>query len=205
MKRITAMLLAVLMLFTLAACQSDKTENRTFATGTVTGNKYVNTYAGISCELDMAWTFLTDEEIRKNNEEALGIVGDEYADVLANADYIEDMMATYSNQTDTININLEKMTGLNLLLSEEEYAKLSMDTLKGSLESMGMTDVELTAGKETFAGAEHAYIAVTAQYEGIPVYERIVIVKCAVHMMVIAVCTWQADGCKAILDQFKAA
>lgn len=178
---------------------------QSFGTGRVNANKYTNKFAGISVELGAEWTFLTDEQIRLNNEQAMGMVGDKYEEAIKNAATFTDMMATKSNGTDTINITFEKLTGTNLLMSEEQYANISKNSLKGALESMGMTNVTLTSGTAPFAGKDHPYIGVSAKYQGIAVYERLTLVKCGNYMVVVAACTWQTDDCKAILDQFKAA
>lgn len=224
MKKLIALILAVLMVLSMTACAdkndvrgdvvsgdngSSATDGKTpeekeFGTGKSSGNKYVNEFMDISCELGSEWKFLTDAEIRKNNETALGLMGDDYAEAIKNASTFTDMMATHSNQTDTVNITFEKLTGANLALSEEQYVNLSKDSLKGSLESMGMTNVVLNTGKDTFAGKEHPYIAVTAQYNGVAVYERLVAVKNQNYVAVVVVCTWKTNTTKNILDAFKA-
>lgn len=178
---------------------------QTFDTGRVNANKYTNKFAGISVELGADWTFMTDEQIRQNNEQALGMLGDKYEEALKNAATFTDMMATKANGTDTVNITFEKLTGTYVLMTETQYADVSKNSLKSALESMGMTDVTLTSGTAPFAGKDHAYIAVSAKYTGIPVYERLAVVKCGNYMVVVAACTWQTDTCKAVLDAFKAA
>lgn len=220
MKKLIALVLALLLVFGMTACQdtgnirgditsdSNSTEGsseKEFSTGKVSANKYVNTFAGISCQLGSQWKFMTDAEIEKNNKDALGLVGDNYAELMKNANTFTDMMATHSNQTDTVNIIFEKLTGTNAVMTEEKYVELSKDSLKGALESMGMTKVTTTTGKANFAGKEHPFVAVAAEYNGTAVYERIAVVKCSGYMVVVTACTWKTDGCKAVLDQFKAA
>ncbi len=233
MKKILAIILSVLLVFSLTACageddvrgeinpgsseqssnndpkgdQNDTTGSteKEFDTGSVSANKYENKFLGISCELGAGWTFMTDEQIRQNNETALGLIGEEYAEAIKNATTFTDMMAVHSNQTDTLNITFEKLTGANLVLTEEQYVNLSKDSLKSALENMGMTNVTLTTGKETFAGENHPYIEISAQYNGVPVFERVAIVKCQNYMVNIVACTWQTNNCKSILNAFKAA
>jgi len=206
MKKLIALLLALVLAFSLVACggTEDIGGEKEFSTGKVSTNKYTNEFAGITVELGSDWTFMTDAQIEENNKTALGLVGDDYKKLMENAATFTDMMATNANQTDTVNITFEKLTGANLLLTEEKYVELSKESLKGSLESMGMTKVVLTDGKATFAGKEHCYIAVSAEYNGVAVYERLAVVKCTGYMVIVAACTWQTDTCKTILDTFKA-
>ena len=225
MKKLFVFILMLTLAFSLVACKEPSdirgeyeggnpttapttaptAPTQSFDTGRVNANKYTNKFAGISVELGADWIFMTDEQIRQNNEQALGMMGDAYEEALKNATTFTDMMATKSNGTDTVNITFEKLTGTNLLMTEEQYANISKNSLKGALESMGMAEVTLTSGTAPFAGKGHTYIAVSAKYSGIPVYERLTVVKCGNYMVVVAACTWQTDTCKEILDTFQAA
>lgn len=183
---------------------TESKDEKEFSTGKVATNKYTNEFVGISVELGDDWTFMTDAQIEQNNKEALGLMGDDYKALMESATTFTDMMATNANQMDTVNVTFEKLTGSNLLLTEEKYVELSKDGLKSGLESMGMTNVVLTDGKATFAGKEHSFIAVSAEFSGVAVYERLAVVKCNGYMVSVTACTWQTDGSKAILDSFKA-
>ena len=115
------------------------------------------------------------------------------------------MMATHSNQMDTITVGFEKLTGTNKLMTEASYLEATKDLTKGALESMGMTNVTITIGEAPFAGKNHSYAAISAQFNGIDVFERLVTLKCSDYMVIITVCTWQNDTCLEILNNFKAA
>lgn len=221
MKKLFALLLALIMVFCFTACADDddvrgdvssgsnnstSSEEATFDTGKVSSNKYTNKFLGISCELGSDWTFMTDEEIKENNKQALNMMDNEdYAEALQNASTFTDMMATHSNQTDTLGITFEKLTGVNLTISEDKYIDSTKDVLKSSLESMGMQNVTLTTGKDNFAGKKHSYVAISAQYSGISVYEKIVVVKKGNYVAIVAACTWKTNGCDDVLSLFKAA
>lgn len=226
MKKLFAILMTMILVLSLAACKepadirgdyeggaTNATTQATtaatapteaFDTGRVNANKYTNAFAGITCELGTDWKFMTDEQIRQNNETALGMVGDDYEKLLKNASSFTDMMATHVNGTDTVGITFEKLTGTNQLVTEESYVNLSKDSLKGALESMGMTNVVLTTGTEVFAGKDHHYIAVSAKYSGYDVYERLVVLRCDNYVVVVTACTWHVDTCKTVLDNFQA-
>lgn len=210
MKRIISILCVTVMVFTLSACGldelkigSDSSETK-FNTGSVSGNKYTNDFIGISCELDENWVFMTNEQIEENNKVAMGMVGEDYKEAVEKATTFTDMMATHVNGTDTLGVAFEKLSGSNASLTEEKYADMSTSSLKGALESMGMTNVQASAGETTFAGSKHACIEITAEFNGIAVYEKLAIVKHQNYIICITACTWGTDSCDANLGMFKA-
>lgn len=216
MKKFLSFIIAIIMIFSLTACTTNddirgeyedevSSSTQSFDTGKVNANKYINKFAGISCKLDSEWTYKTDEEIRKNNETAMGLIDEEYSEAIKNASTFTDMMATHSNQMDTITVGFEKLTGTNKLMTEASYLEATKDLTKGALESMGMTNVTITIGEAPFAGKNHSYAAISAQFNGLDVFERLVTLKCSDYMVIITVCTWQNDTCLEILNNFKAA
>ena len=236
MKKLLALLLAMVMLLSLAACGNtsdddeddvrgsvssqkdddndtdkdvDKETDKEAAeaeveAGTSTNNTYKNAFAGITCTLGSDWTFMTDEEIKANNERTMSMIGDDYAEAIKNATYFTDMMATHTNGVDTVNVIFEKLTGVNQYLTEDQYADICKDSTKGALESMGMTNVTVTAEKGIFAGEEHNFLAVSGEFNGVPVYERLAVLRCGSYVVSVTACTWYTDTCKNILDSFKA-
>ena len=219
MKKVIAILLVFLMVFSITACAGNDAvrgqitgsnngsseKDKEFSTGKLNSQNYTNSFVGISCELGSDWVYLSEEQIRENNQLALGLMGDDYVKAIQNASTFTDMMATHSNQMDTVNVTFEKLTGVNLTLTEAQYVALSKDAMVGALESMGMSNIQVTTGEAPFAGANHAYIAIKAQFSGVAVYERLAVVKCQNYIVIVTSCTWQVDNCKNILDTFKAA
>lgn len=221
MKKLIALFLTLIMVFCFTACKdkddirgdissgnsnSTNAQESKFDTGKVSSNTYTNKFLGISCKLGSDWTFVSDKEIEENNKQALNMMDNEdYVEALQNASTFTDMMATHSNQTDTLGITFEKLTGANLTMSEDKYVDSTKDSLKSGLESMGMQNVTLTTGKGDFAGKKHPYVAISASYSGISVYEKLYIVKKENYIAVIAACTWKTNGCDSILNLFEAA
>lgn len=216
MKKILVCLLTLALVLSFAACGStsnvrgevsyqptEKVEEE-FDIGSSVGNTYKNKFIGIQCTLDSNWTFLTDEEIRAQNESTLGMVGEEYKDALANASVVYDMVATHANQTDTVNVVMEKMTVANMLITEEQYLSLSKDSAIGGLQSMGFVIDSSEVTKIQFAGAEHYALVLKGNYAGISFYETLVVIKCSGYIAAVTVGTWNVDGCMDILNQFKA-
>ncbi|MBR5500765.1 MAG: hypothetical protein IKV74_04480 [Clostridia bacterium] len=222
MKRFFALVLTIVMVFCITACGKDTDirgtfeggssaapsttpEKGSFSVGSVNANKYVNKFAGISCELGSDWTFMTDEQIKQNNETALGQLGGDYAELIQNADTFTDMMATHKNETDTLNITFEKLKGVNALMSEERYIESSIDSLKDAFASMGFGNLKTDSGKVNFAGKERHYLDVSGTYSGIAMYERMIVMKCDNYVVLVTVCTWQTNTCQDVLNMFIAA
>ena len=174
-----------------------------FEIGSSTGNTYKNQFIGIQCTLDANWVFKTDEEIRAQNQATLGLVGDEYKDLLANAAIVYDMVAVHTNQMDTVNVVMEKMSVANLLMTEEQYLNLSKDSAVGGLQSMGFTVDKAEVTKIQFAGAEHAALTLEGSFSGIAFYETMVVVKCNGYIACITVGTWIENYCADIINQFQ--
>lgn len=234
MKKLIALFLILIMIFCFTACKdkddvrgdissggnsntdnsdvvnsdnsnSTNVEEAKFDIGKVNSNTYKNKFLGISCKLGSDWTFMSDEQIKETNKQALNLMDEDYTKALQNASTFTDMMATHSNQTDTLGITFEKLTGANLTMSEDKYVDSTKDSLKSGLESMGMQNVTLTTGKGDFAGKKHPYVAISASYSSISVYEKLYIVKKENYIAVIAACTWKTNGCDSILNLFEAA
>ena len=225
MRKIFCIILAILLTFIFSACKNendvrgdivtgDPVPSSTAAsttapaqkeveTGKLSGNRYVNSFLGVSCELGADWDVKSEDEIRQNNEATMEMLGDDYAEAIKNAATFTDMMATHTNQTDTVNVTFEKLSGVNLVLSEAQYAEISQKSLKEAFESLGMTNIALQIENGLFAGEEHSIISFSAEYAGVPVYEKIAVVKCENYMVCIVACTWQTDTCQDILDTFQ--
>ena len=174
-----------------------------FAIGTNSGNTYKSEFIGIQCTLDANWVLMTDEEIRAQNEATLGMLGDEYEKLLANAVNAYDMMATNVNEMDTVAILLEKLSGVNALLTEVQYIEASKDMAVAGLEQMGFTIEAADVITVQFAGAEHAALSITGNYLGVPVYECVVAVKCGEYVACVTACTWLENTCMDVLNLFQ--
>lgn len=224
LKKWGALLLAAALLLTMSACSGSKnirgnvtpvgttapettvpeTTEPAFAVGSSSGNRYENTFLGIGCALDENWTFLSDEQIRENNAAAADMMAEEYQEMVEAADVVYDMMANHQNEVDTLSLNMEKLSGAALIISEEQYAQLSLEGLESSLSSMGIENIQTNVEQISFAGGTHTCIRLEGEYSGVKVYESLVCYKRGGYMALACACTWMEDGTQAILDSFYA-
>ena len=224
LKKWGALLLAAALLLTMSACSGGKnirgnvtpvgttapettvpeTTEPAFAVGSSAGNRYENTFLGIGCTLDENWTFLSDEQIRENNAAAADMMAEEYQEMVEAADVVYDMMANHQNEVDTLSLNMEKLSGAALIISEEQYAQLSLEGLESSLSSMGIENIQTNVEQISFAGGTHTCIRLEGEYSGVKVYESLVCYKRGGYMALACACTWMEDGTQAILDSFYA-
>ncbi len=226
MKRIVALLLAVLMMFALVSCGDDgnvrgelsvNNRNNTVSDsaqsqeeaglemGSNSNNTYENKFLGIGCKLDSSWTFLSDAEIRQANNITQDMVGDDLASQLESASIIYDMQATKSDSSANIILNIEKLTTLTgAIMSEEEYVEQSVNGIVQGLESAGLTNVKANKITVNFAGSSHAAIEVSGEVSGITVYEKVVCYKKGKYLAAVAFASYIEDTTDEMLSYFYA-
>ena len=201
MKRIVALLLAVVMMFALVSCGDEAG----LEMGSTSNNTYENKFLGIGCKLDSGWTFLSDAEIRQANNISQDLVGEELASQLENADIIYDMQATKSNSSANIVLNIEKLSTIQgAIMSEDEYATNAIDGLVQGLESAGLTNVKATKVSANFAGGTHAAIDVSGEVNGVTVYEKIICYKKGKYIAAIAFASYIDNTTEEMLSYFYA-
>lgn len=166
------------------------------------GAKYENDYFGIGCEFDSNWTLENEEQILARNQIAKSLVDEKFASAFDNAANITDMVAVHSNGMDTVNAGIEKLQGAAILIDEQQYIDITLPQLDEMFTSMGLQDINATAGEMTFAGSKHKCIEVTASFNGVAVYETLVVVKKKNYMLCVTACTWQANGVNDLLANF---
>lgn len=228
-KKISAVLLAVIMSLVFVACgakdnnaanesesgnnasQSDSTEPKTepktepaaeFSVGTSANNVYKNEFLGVQCKLGSDWTFKTDAEIQEINKTTLGMVDEDYAEAMKNANTLTDMYAVHSNQTDTINVTFEKLSGQLAKYSEQEYVDASKTQLPDVLGSAGYENIEINTDIIEFAGEQHPCITISCEFNGYNMYETMAVVKQGDYFANITTCTWNENTSAELLKSF---
>lgn len=218
MKKFFAMLLALAMVLSLAACGNDtdirgeQINNNTqppanaeadFSMGKVSGLTYENEFIGVGCKLDSAWIFRTDEEIREMNNLTMEMAGEDLQKALENANVIYDMHAVHSNGMDNIIVNLEKVNPLQLAgLDVDEVFESQMPLLKSSFENIGYTDIQFEIGETTIDGKAFSTLFVEAEIAGFHIYQATIALKCSGYLASISITTYNEQALNDLIDSF---
>ena len=182
------------------------TENTTeaqFSLGAVEGLNYENKFIGIGCNLPSDWTFYTDEQIREINNMALDLAEEDFEAAMANAQLIYDMYATSNDQLKTINVNLEKVDAVTLAMIDlADVYKQNEALMKQGLENMGYTNVTFDEGTVMIEDETFACMRITAQYNGVTMYQLGFATKCNGYVANFTIATFNADYTDNILSYF---
>ncbi len=159
-----------------ASTDEEKTPDKII--GQNTGLVYKNEYFNNQAVLNQEWTLLSDEEIKKLNEEALTTLSEDYAAAMKDADYFTDMSAQASQGLLSINVtiqNMSKIPGAASLTTKSIVAS-SINGVVESYKNMGFTDVTCEQITAQFCGAECDGLELSAKINGIDFYLKMVVV-----------------------------
>lgn len=210
MKKALCILLIFTMLFGVVGCTNltDLMEDATqdampFSFGTTENNTYRSTFTGITCTLPSAWNFYSEEEILEMNNMTLDMVGEEAAELIANADIIYDMCAANEETYSNININLEKISSSQMKnLNLKEVLEAQFATIKDGYSNMGYTNVQIAYAKATVDGKEYDGIELTATIGDMPYYCTIFCFTKGNYIVNVTVCAFDTEELQTILGCF---
>lgn len=156
--------------------------------GEKSGNSYANETLGIRAAFSDNWTILDDEQ----TAQMLGLVADNFSEVdlaeqLRESGSLYDLYAMTVDQSgDNVNVVIEDLGVVNgIIIDEKKYLEIAEDQLETTFAQMGMTDVTLDKGTYSFAGKDHVSVLISGNYNGVPVYERMVLLKTGNYMGVV--------------------
>ena len=184
MKRYISLLLAALVVWTIAGCgskaaQADQpdtagtvqpgvtesdaagqvqagTDDTDGAQGSVNGGVYTNEFAGIGCRLDEGWVFYTAEQMAElNGALADGTDNADVKAVLADDPSIFDMYAVSTDGLMVMNVVIQNL-GLvsGAVVSPQEYAEIASAEVADTLTAYGYENVTAQTTATDFAGTE---------------------------------------------------
>lgn len=184
MKRAFTLFLALAMVLT-GFFPAAKAEDE-FGMGSTQNNTYWNESLKIGCTLDENWYFFTKEEIAQVNNMTVEALEGNLAQMVKDGGSLMDMYAQNLETGATLNLMVERLSLVNsLAVTEKLYANASQETVKQTLEQMGIEEVEVTLNAMEFAGQEHQSVSITGTYSGVPVFETMVVVKSGRNMIVV--------------------
>lgn len=163
-KRIFALLLTGLVLFSFTACKEDKVDSHF---GDISSNKYSSASIGLDAEFDEDWVLYTENEILETNgytadseivEEDIK-VGDSLTELLAYDIDSMDSVIVYSEKLEAdADIDIEAIAEENKL-QQEEY-----------LGSSDYTNIETEIASENILGEERTCLNISASLDDENVY-----------------------------------
>ncbi len=218
MKKILCLLLALVLVLSLApaafaAAVKEEDVSAADMLGTLDGNRYENKALGIKAEIPETWQVYSAEEATRLMYAGFDILeadSDWLAEMLEQNTAVFDLYtAAQDGSGDNINIQVQK-TSFNLLqkavLTEEKLLEASMEEVETSLKESGiMDDIELEQGSCEFAGKTHGCLNVSATMNGIPVYERMIMLLRGDYMGVITGFSLDKDALAKNFAMFTAA
>ena len=225
MKKITAIMLCLIIMISFVACSGSPTEEEVrgeqisneesleesdmenseeeFTIGKTENLVYENTFIGIGCTLESNWYFYSDEEIMELNNYTASVAGEEFEEIIKEADLIYDMYAISDNQLDNINVNLEKMSKSSLdNLVIEEALQGSISILKDSYSNIGYSDIRAELDTVDIEGKEFTCLSVSGEIEGLKMYQKTFPIKCNGYLANITITTYEENTVDSIAERF---
>lgn len=203
MKRATTLLLALVMVFTLAAISPAARAEDNFGTGTIQDNVYWNETMKIGCALDETWYFYSEEEIMEANGLTADMLEGKISEMIENGGTLTDMFAQNLETGATVNVVFERVSLANsLLYNEKSYIEASTATLEEALAQLGIEDVACTIQEAEFMGQTHMILQITGQYSGVPVYEQVAVVKDGRNFTIVSVFSMLEGEAEEVLSCF---
>lgn len=200
-KMIALVLCAALLVCTLAACGSKNDDGVKFSRGTVDGNTYTNTFAGLKFTAPEDWTFSTEEEI----DAMMGLSMDEMDASTLEKKYAEmvtiyDMVATAPDGVNVIIMyqNLGMVPG-GSSMTEQDYADVFIEQLPSQVSDITIGEVYTTemAGK-TFT------VIPASVYDGL-MFQDYYLLKVDKYIAVICFTNVEEPAATGLADYFTAA
>ena len=203
MKRATTLLLALVMVFTLAAISPAARAEDNFGTGTIEDNVYWNETMKIGCALDETWYFYSEEEIMEADGMTADMLEGKIAEMIENGGAITDMFAQNLETGATVNVVFDRVSLANsLLYNEKSYIEASTATLEEALAQLGIEDVACTIQEAEFMGQTHMILQITGLYSGVPVYEQVAVVKDGRNFIVVTIFSVLEGEAEEVLSCF---
>ncbi len=169
------------------------------------GNRYESELLGIAADLPENWYVLSTEETAQAMGAVADTISDEtLSDQLRQAGATCDLYAIALDESgDNLNIQLENLGLLyGVLLTPKEYAEIALPQLKPALEKVGFRNVQIETEDYEFAGRDRVSLRMTAEMNGVPAYERMILIKSGQYMASITVFSSELERIDALLGCF---
>jgi len=173
-----------------------------FSRGIINGDSYENEYFDLGFDLlDATWSYATDEEIAEAKNITAEMLTDDWAELLEDAGYIQDMMAM--GDSGNVNIIYEKTNQMAKKMTDEVYMENAVEGMKDAFEGMGVTDLEVNIKTMDFAGREDVYCA-ELEYTlyGVNLYQASVLLRDGDYVCNVTATAYDSSSRSDLLDAF---
>lgn len=176
MKKIITLLLALVIMLSLAACGSDAA----FVRGEVSDNVYTNEASGVTFTAPEGYTFYSDEQIASLYGTTAELLHTENLDTI-----VYDMYCGNVDLNSSINIIYENLTNIyGSILDDASYLTLSLASIETSFEGVeGVSISNISEETITVNGTEYSGAYITLDINGTEFYETIVVKEIDGYMM----------------------
>ena len=201
MKKLFALILALAMLFALAACGSEGTAELT--RGTVTGSRYESSFLGIGCELDESWHVFSDEELAELMNVGVEMYSDpeKYRSLIESADVLQDFNASDGSGA-SVNIVFQKLSGASRLVDEDQYRDLSASALETTFTDAGLSNVAVVKNEIDLVGVTRPGTLATGTMYGLGFYSQQIYIKGSGYMAIITISSFHEEDIAALTGCF---
>ena len=227
-KKWLAAILAVLLVFSMAACGSKnaaeeaakklqsggtaKQDSDDFVRGVLKEGAYESQALSVGFTLGEDWSAASVEELAQlSGVDTTDLSEAEMVEQMVEADAIFDFYAMSGDGLTLVQVIYEDLGVLyGTLLDEDGYLNVVGESVEEEMAAAGMTDVESTETTVTFAGQERPglFICSEMQVEGvdqsIEIYQKLVPIKAGNYMAVAWAVTYLEDNTDTVVENFYA-
>lgn len=170
-KRISVLLLALLMMVTLFGCAP---KEELYSPGSVSVRTYENVLLSLQCIAPADWMYLTEAELLQLGDVPALEEGQTMAECLTahlnNGGQVQDMYVMTEDGLQTVNVMVTKLDFAAQEMTVADFADLGAEEVCEVYEEMGITEVEMKREQVEFLGETVEAIRLSGAYEDVPLY-----------------------------------
>ncbi len=204
MKKILAIILALAMLLSLAACSGNKTEKSetevitvTPERGTVENGIYKNSAFGIGFSAGENWYFLTDEEIASAMGVAAETIYGEGAEITG--DHVYDLYCVENATSATVSINYENLGTIGSMTDANYYLETVMTQLISTGADSGVVDAIIS--NIEIGEKEAPCLDIVLEYGGMKIFQKVIVKQIGNWMGTITIASLSEEELSGLVEK----
>ncbi len=142
MKKLTALLLAFVLILSFAACGTEEADTpKEFGRGVITGDVYESDYSGLRFTKPADWKYYTDDELAATMNISAEALGNSFLETAASLTTVYDMMVIDPNTGVNISVAYEN---LKLTANSDMTCEAYLEAMKTQLASLDTMQIEFS-------------------------------------------------------------